>query len=86
MEARGLLFDPLVFFLLSTLGPQALFQGLHLQNLSLTLRSFVLLAFFFFFTATAAFAQGGPPYYTNDPGTPGPFQLGNQSRLHAFFQ
>jgi hypothetical protein len=73
MEARGLLFDPLVFFLLSTLGPQALFQGLHLQNLSLTLRSFVLLAFFFFFTATAAFAQGGPPYYTNDPGTPGPF-------------
>src|SRR5208282_5497756 len=23
--------------------------------------------------APAAFAQGGPPYYTNDPGTPGPF-------------
>ena len=22
--------------------------------------------------ATSAFAQGGPPYYTNDPGTPGP--------------
>ena len=25
------------------------------------------------FAATPAFAQGGPPYYTNDPGTPGPF-------------
>jgi hypothetical protein len=24
------------------------------------------------FTAALAFAQGGPPYYTNDPGTPGP--------------
>ena len=23
--------------------------------------------------AAPAFAQGGPPYYTNDPGTPGPF-------------
>jgi hypothetical protein len=23
--------------------------------------------------ASLAFAQGGPPYYTNDPGTPGPF-------------
>ena len=22
-------------------------------------------------SASAAFAQGGPPYYTNDPGTPG---------------
>jgi hypothetical protein len=25
----------------------------------------------YFFAATLAFAQGGPPYYTNDPGTPG---------------
>jgi len=25
------------------------------------------------FAATSAFAQGGPPYYTNDPGTPGHF-------------
>ena len=37
----------------------------------------VSLAVFFFFllllSATPAFAQGGPPYYTNDPGTPGPF-------------
>ena len=24
-------------------------------------------------TPRSAFAQGGPPYYTNDPGTPGPF-------------
>jgi len=28
--------------------------------------------FFFFFAAANALAQGGPPYYTNDPGTPGP--------------
>ncbi len=26
----------------------------------------------FFGAAGCAFAQGGPPYYTNDPGTPGP--------------
>jgi len=42
----------------------------------------------------AAFAQGGPPYYTNDPGTPGnqnwgigfaymPFEYNNQSIAHA---
>src|SRR5277367_6572953 len=30
-----------------------------------------LIVFAFFFAATSAFAQGGPPYYTNDPGTPG---------------
>lgn len=24
-------------------------------------------------TSASAWAQGGPPYYTNDPGTPGPF-------------
>jgi hypothetical protein len=35
------------------------------------LRSLIFLAFFF--VGTCAFAQGGPPYYTNDPGTPGPF-------------
>jgi hypothetical protein len=42
----------------------------------------------------AAFAQGGPPYYINDPGTPGyqnwgisfaymPFEYNNQSIAHA---
>jgi hypothetical protein len=50
--------------------------------------------FFFFFAATNAFAQGGPPYYTNDPGTPGhlnweinvgymPFLYSNQSVCHT---
>jgi hypothetical protein len=33
--------------------------------------SFFLLLFFFF-GVTSTFGQGGPPYYTNDPGTPGP--------------
>ena len=45
-------------FLLSILGPVAM-----LRSLTLLLALFV--------AATSAFAQGGPPYYTNDPGTPG---------------
>lgn len=35
------------------------------------LRIFILLSFFLA-AAGCAFAQGGPPYFTNDPGTPGP--------------
>ena len=71
---------PLMSFLLSTLGRVA-----ELRNLILLL---VLLA------AASAFAQGGPPYYTNDPGTPGhlnweinlgymPFFYSNQSVSHT---
>jgi hypothetical protein len=48
----------------------------------------------FVFAATSAFAQGGPPYYTNDPGTPGhlnweinlgymPFFYSDQSVSHT---
>ena len=33
----------------------------------------ILSSVLFFFAAANALAQGGPPYYTNDPGTPGPF-------------
>jgi hypothetical protein len=47
-----------------------------------------------FFAAPSAFAQGGPPYYTNDPGTPGnlnweinigymPFFYSNNSVSHT---
>jgi hypothetical protein len=55
----------------------------------------VLFVLFFFLFATATvFAQGGPPYYTNDPGTPGnlnweinlgymPFLYSNQSVSHT---
>ena len=68
-------------FLLSILGPVAM-----LRSLTLLLALFV--------AATSAFAQGGPPYYTNDPGTPGhlnweinlaymPFFYGNQSVSHT---
>ena len=57
-EADGVRFDPFVAFLLSSLGPVVM-----LRFLILLLGLFV---------ATSAFAQGGPPYYTNDPGTPGP--------------
>jgi hypothetical protein len=46
------------------------------------------------FAATSALAQGGPPYYTNDPGTPGhlnweinlgymPFDYSDQSVTHT---
>jgi hypothetical protein len=43
------------------------------QTLSFLLRRLVLPALFFFLAAASSFAQGGPPYYTNDPGTPGNF-------------
>jgi len=56
------------------------------------LRCLALLALFF--AAASAFAQGGPPYYTNDPGTPGnlnweinlgymPFFYSDQSVSHT---
>jgi hypothetical protein len=54
----------------------------------------LLFAFCSFAAAESAFAQGGPPYYTNDPGTPGnfnweinigymPFYYSNQSVSHT---
>jgi len=53
-----------------------------------------ILVLFFACAATSGFAQGGPPYYTNDPGTPGhlnweinlgymPFLYGGQSVSHT---
>lgn len=55
-------------------------------------RSLIFLGFLL--AATSAFAQGGPPYYTNDPGTPGnlnweinlgymPFFYSNSSVSHT---
>jgi hypothetical protein len=52
------------------------------------------LALFFLLAAASTLAQGGPPYYTNDPGTPGhlnweinlgymPFLYSDQSVSHA---
>jgi hypothetical protein len=62
-------------------GPSSMVQGL-------------MHALFFFLAAVSAFAQGGPPYYTNDPGTPGhlnweinlglmPFLYSDQSVSHT---
>jgi hypothetical protein len=73
--------DPFAPFQLSTLGPVAMLRSLILHLI-------------LFFAATSAFAQGGPPYYTNDPGTPGhlnweinlgymPFFFSNQSVSHT---
>jgi len=58
------------------------------------LRSRILVLALVLLAGALAFAQGGPPYYTNDPGTPGnlnweinigymPFFYGNQSVSHA---
>ncbi len=58
-----------------------------------TRRSTVLSVFVFLFAVVPALAQGGPPYYTNDPGTPGnlnweinlgymPFLYSDQSVAH----
>src|SRR5580700_9889907 len=33
----------------------------------------ILFLFLLVIASDSALAQGGPPYYTNDPGTPGPF-------------
>ncbi len=55
---------------------------------------FLLLVFALAFAAPSACAQGGPPYYTNDPGTPGhlnweinlgymPFLYSDQSVSHV---
>src|SRR5277367_1060107 len=56
--------------------------------------SLLLFCLFGALSSTAAFAQGGPPYYTNDPGTPGnrnweinlgymPFLYTDQSTAHV---
>jgi hypothetical protein len=66
-------------FVSFTRGPRTLLMGV---------------ALFLLFGTAAAFAQGGPPYYTNDPGTPGhlnweinigymPFLYSNQSVSHT---
>jgi hypothetical protein len=58
------------------------------------LRSLILVVLFIFFFLFSAFGQGGPPYYTNDPGTPGhlnweinvgymPFFYSDQSVSHT---
>jgi len=68
-------------------------EKLHAVCPTTILRSLIL-AFFFCLAGTCAFAQGGPPYYTNDPGTPGhlnweinlgymPFLYSDQSLSHA---
>ncbi|HKM79413.1 MAG TPA: hypothetical protein VJY15_00425 [Candidatus Acidoferrum sp.] len=60
---------------------------------SLTKLRILIPLFTFLLAATSAWAQGGPPYYTNDPGTPGhlnweinigymPFFYSNQSVSH----
>ena len=57
-------------------------------------RSAILNVLFFLGTIAPVFAQGGPPYYTNDPGTPGnlnweinlgymPFLYSDQSVAHT---
>jgi hypothetical protein len=73
--------DHIAPFQFSTHGPVAILRIL-------------IILLVLFVAATSAFAQGGPPYYTNDPGTPGhfnweinlgymPFLYSNQSVSHT---
>jgi len=70
--------------------------GKKLQNLPGPTIAYAALALFLFWLLAASdlFAQGGPPYYTNDPGTPGnhnweinlgymPFYYGGLSVTHT---
>jgi hypothetical protein len=62
--------------------------------MSIRISLLIFLAQFLLYAPSPAFAQGGPPYYTNDPGTPGdlnweinlgymPFLYSNQSVSHT---
>ncbi len=66
-------------------------RGSHLPAAMLRI---LIPVFVMLFAASSAFGQGGPPYYTNDPGTPGnhnweinfgymPFFFSNQSVSHT---
>jgi hypothetical protein len=68
--------------------PQFCFPSVTISTMARNLAGILVLLL-----TPAAFAQGGPPYYTNDPGTPGPFNweinvgympflYGNQSVSH----
>jgi len=67
-------------------------RGGHAMSIAIPLLTF--LAALLLCASAPAFAQGGPPYYTNDPGTPGdlnweinigymPFLYSNQSVSHT---
>ena len=67
-------------------------RGGHAMSIAIPLLTF--LAALLLCASSPAFAQGGPPYYTNDPGTPGdlnweinigymPFLYSNQSVSHT---
>jgi hypothetical protein len=81
LKAEEVDVDPYVSLALSTVGP-----SFALRTLALFLGLAV--------AGSSAWAQGGPPYYTNDPGTPGnlnweinlgymPFFYSNQSVSHV---
>ena len=53
--------------------PGEMLRQRTVARVCVSLPVFVCFVFFLLSSATSAFAQGGPPYYTNDPGTPGPF-------------
>lgn len=74
--------------------PETFVQRRFIRRCEFPSRVFCLLFLLVCFFATAALAQGGPPYYTNDPGTPGnlnweinvgymPFYYSDQSASHT---
>ena len=65
-----------------------------IPNFLMAFLRLLVVVLFAFLAANSVFAQGGPPYYTNDPGTPGnlnweinlgymPFLFSNQSVSHT---
>jgi hypothetical protein len=80
--------NPAAQVILGTVAP------VSIVDLKPILRKLILSVLSVLFAAASAFAQGGPPYYTNDPGTPGhlnweinlaymPFFYSNQSVSHT---
>lgn len=76
------------------MNDQQNFFGGHFGDSRFCVKLASLALFFCFFCATSMSAQGGPPYYTNDPGTPGnhnweinlgymPFYFNGQSVSHT---
>jgi hypothetical protein len=83
-----------IYFRRSSSRPPQPRQGTHVPAAAAGVMHGIAVLLFFSFAVNFAFAQGGPPYYTNDPGTPGnlnweinlgymPFLYSDQSVSHT---
>jgi hypothetical protein len=92
-EAERCMRTVTIYFRGSSSRPSQPRQGTHISAASAAVMH-AIAVLLFSFAANCAFAQGGPPYYTNDPGTPGnlnweinlgymPFLYSDQSVSHT---